>query len=182
MKAGISTILFVLALAGCAATNKSAKLVFITPDKVSINLSTNIRQPNEIDLPSGGFSIVAPKIDDDVAIQVCASANRKIIDQIKIGGSIDSHPCFTPGTGMAMRETQPPLYSVPLIIKTGEAHNYYSDDRRRSDKDTTIISVNEVANADETPLGPTYLVVLIDRNKNSTLDDGELWIAKITWK
>jgi len=184
MKVPVSIILLALAfLVGCAVTNKGPGAVSVAHDRTSLSLSANIQQPGEIVLPRGGFTIVAPKIDDDVAIQVCASTDRKIIDQIKVGENISNHPCFAVGTGMAMPAALPPLYSVPLYIDAGDAHNYYSVERRSSSRDAaTIVSVNDVSNIDEAPLAPTYMVVVIDKNNNKTLDAGEFWVTKVTWK
>lgn len=183
MKVPISIILLVLVLAGCATIHKGPGAVYVAHDRTSLSLSANIQQPGEIALPQRGFTIVAPKIDDDVAIQVCASTNRKIIDQVKVGENIANHPCFAVGTGMAMPAALPPLYSVPLYIDAGDAHNYYSVERRSTSRDAaTIVSVNDVSNIDETPLAPTYLVVVIDKNKNKTLDVGEFWVTKVIWK
>ena len=123
-----------------------------------------------------------PSLASTAALQVCATNDRKPILDLKLGFSIDDSHCFNRGSGMAMVIPIPPSYEVPLIIRGGNAHNYYSSDRRVDGTKNTTVNINSVMAIDGATMGKTYLLIYIDKNQDQIMSKDELWFAKVTWE
>ena len=179
-------------LTGCATTagnqqnTTRVQGVYIAATAGS-NLLTELSQDankiTELRLSKSGFRIIAPpNLDNRVPIQVCASNSKRPILNVELDRAINQNNCFKDGTGMAMERTFPPDYYVPLIISNGNAHNYYSDDRRSAKATETTVNINEIYATHGATISATYLIILIDRNQDHTISKDELWFAKITWQ
>lgn len=141
-------------LAGCAtkrddqSTQTNTYSVYISAgDKNGhlIELSQDAEKPTGLTLSTNGFQIVgSPHLDDKIAIQVCASNNDESMGSIKIRHKTGEARCFHVGSGMAVPPTELPNNYVPLIVSDGNAHNYYSVERRVSNQTNTLVNINSV--------------------------------------
>ncbi len=186
-------LLSVTILAGCstapeqktAASNAVVDTVLIsmnTSETPMIGLSQDTQAMTELNLSLGGFKIIAPpNLGNRAAIQVCATTDKKPILDIALNESIDKSRCFHEGTGMAMPNTSPPNFEVPLIISDGNAHNYYFSKRRVNEPTRTIVNVNSVTSTRSGNVSDTYLVIFIDKNQDHAINKDELWFAKVKW-
>lgn len=184
-----SILLYAALLTGCTISGKgqpaqettNIQTVYITAstDRAFLTeLSQDADKITELNLPKKGFRIIAPPIGNETAIQVCAMNDKRPIVDI----TLNKNTCFTPGSGMAMPETSPPSYYIPLIISDGTSHNYYSSDRRVLDDTKITININEIMPLHGATLAETYLMIYVDKNKDRVINIGELWFAKVNWQ
>ena len=179
-------ILLAFFLSGCAInTNKPAENI----DEISISqngkvfpFSSNIDNPVHISINAGSFLLKSPLLNDKVPVQVCATNSREAMDRLKTIKIIRKHPCFSIGTGLAMPRVADPKTGLPLFISNGSGHNYYSSGRRFSSSEDITIYVKDVKPARAAHSANTYVIVVVDKNRDNNLQDGEAWFSIIHWK
>ena len=183
----INYLLLVIVLSGStsllnAQTDSIIDKVSILQDGEEFTLSTDLNNPSYISITTGNFIIKTPLADDNVSIQVCASSKIQSINTLKITKEITEHPCFRPGTGTAMRPITAPQFWIPFYVTNGQSHNYYSSDRRVSSDDSISIHVEKVSFVRVPPSTESYVIIIIDKNIDTKIQDGEVWYGKIYWK
>ena len=197
-KSGVFVMSVTLALASTAASlsgcdNKPAT----TPDSVYLlvgdaqkyTLSQDALHPAKLTLPLQGLSIVTPVLSDDIAVQVCASADASILTDPAEGKTVDTLACFAPGTGMAAELANGPEHATPLYVADGNSSNYYSVERREKRADKLVIHINDVQTVNDDGVQPlndaalasTSLAIFIDSNANDQVDANETWFAQVKW-
>lgn len=174
-------------LAGCAPTQhdvstRDASGVSIIQNGHTVSLYNDINKPNEITLKKGNFIIEAPAIPGNVAVQVCASNEDNALESFKRDRSIDQNNCFSPGTGLAIPYTDNPKSGIPLIITDGLGHNYYSADRRVNETLKTSIYIHRIKQVKIIESEQSLLVIVIDKNKDHIVQDGEIWATWVKWQ
>jgi hypothetical protein len=141
-------------------------------------LSQDEKHPTPLKLSLSGLRLSVPALlDDEVAIQLCASS--KALPTLVGDVEIDSLDCLASGTGLAMANT-PPARGLPMYVSEGDGHNYYSVERRVSKDGQTIVNINRVIDASAGQ--QTHILVLINANQDSIASPQERWYATATWE
>ncbi len=128
------------------------------------------------------------------AARLVAEYSEDQIPTIKPGLSINSIPCFMPGTGLAANAS----YGYTSLTMSSTAHHYlyYQDEEhKRVNKigekkgyslfEFSTDSLNfwgEYESMQQTKVSQFYLALLIDRNLNGMVDEGEYQIITIRIK
>jgi hypothetical protein len=117
-----------------------------------------------------------------VPIQICASLDEKIFTQIRKKTALSKILCYKSGTGMAQRQNESPQ-DKKLIVGNGNAHNYFSADRRIDGKQYSAIYIKEIRKRYGAPIrsGTIYMIIFKDRNADKVVDEEEyeLFMVKI---
>ena len=115
------------------------------------------------------------------AIQVCASRDRKVLEQVKTGLHIAKIPCFMIGTGMATSGPGDDPRKMELFLSDGDGHNYYSPERRvdgSGHTDLFIAGLVGTSGKNETG-GTVHAIVFVDDNRNNLIEDREYELLEL---
>ena len=120
----------------------------------------------------------APELSP-IAVQICASLERRIFDQVRPGLSTSQVPCYRPGTGMATSSEDP--RDLELLLSSGDGHNYYSADRRIDQRDYMDIFVAGIWERSGTNASTrtVYAIVFIDDNQNRVIEATEYELMEL---
>jgi hypothetical protein len=126
-------------------------------------------------IPMLNRQIDASHFVKQVPIQICATTDRRVFSQVKSGVNLTGIPCFRPGTGMATSKRGDSPQSMRLFLSDGDAHNYFSDDRRIDGAQYSSLYINGIVkrNGDTSFTGPIYVVIYRDKNMNGIVDELE---------
>lgn len=123
-------------------------------------------------------------------VQVNTTQNIDIFNSVAVGKNMEEIECFSPGSGLAMRDGNNPEL---MIVDYGHHYLYYENegDRRLTKLgtkgdycylewrlDPLQHNPDVIKNDDGAII--IYVSVIIDRNKNKQIDDGELWKIQLT--
>jgi mono/diheme cytochrome c family protein len=109
------------------------------------------------------------------AIQLCASRDRRIFDQVKPGIATSKVPCYGEGTGMATSSIGDDPRGLRLFLSKGDGHNYYNSIRRVDASAYSDLFVNGIAEVSGAPIavGTVYVIVFVDDNGDRNMDASE---------
>jgi hypothetical protein len=115
------------------------------------------------------------------AVQICASPDRAIFDQVRRGLMTAQVPCYRPGTGMATSRGGDDPRGMELFLSSGDGHNYYTVDRRIDQGDHVDIFVAGIRglSAENLSSGTVYAIVFIDDNQNRVIEDTEYELLEL---
>ncbi|MFC1884799.1 hypothetical protein ACFL2O_08515 [Thermodesulfobacteriota bacterium] len=173
----------IVLITGCATINVDTKdyagspimrAAFIQNGKtVSVNQSGN---SSTLVLADEPFSILLPNDNEYRAIQICASLDNRIYNQLAKSKKLQTVPCFRTGTGMAP-SPKGSKRGWFLRIRKGKSHNYYPESRTVNGRKYRLIRIagmNYSKNKDKMKDGsPVYMIIFIDKNNNRVVDRNE---------
>jgi mono/diheme cytochrome c family protein len=107
------------------------------------------------------------------AIQVCASRDRRIFDQVKPGLPTGKAACFADGTGIASSGLNDDPRRSRLFLSSGDGHNYYNSLRRVDGAGYSDIFVTGIAESPSHAVGTVYAILFVDDNGDEVMDDAE---------
>lgn len=123
-------------------------------------------------------------------VQVNTTQNIDIFNSVAVGKNMVEIECFSPGSGLAMRDGNNPEL---MLVDYGHHYLYYEneDDRRLTKLGTKgdyyylewrldPLQHNPDATKNDDGDIVIYVSIIIDRNKNKQIDDGELWKIQLT--
>lgn len=122
-------------------------------------------------------------------VQVNTTQNVELYNSIVPGKNMDEIECFSPGSGLAMRDGNNPEL---MIVDYGHHYLYYeNEEERRLTKlgaksdyyylEWRIDPLNNNPDAIKNSDGDiiVFVSIIIDRNKNKRIDEDELWKVQL---
>lgn len=116
------------------------------------------------------FELRVPSLGKDLAMRICAWTDESVF-RIEAGAKTESHPCYSPGTGIADFE-----HGSGTLFLNQEGHNYLIDTRlakHSEEQDKILVSQFGTAGASTSVdqwKGDVYLSVFIDKDGDDTFD------------
>ncbi|WP_375580246.1 hypothetical protein ABWH96_04200 [Marivirga tractuosa] len=192
----LAFILFVIFAQSCKSTNyslskeeKLSNLLFVAQNDKESKVN---KLDETVELDRQEFSLrfynkpYKPESNEFYSTQIAAFLNKEELDKIKLGMQKADLPFFEPGSGMAPSKSG--KYESLIFKNNGHHYTIYenSDSKRLnliSESDEILkleFEINQLfydgnqIKMKDTDLDEFYIAVLIDRNLNGVIDEGEL--------
>lgn len=195
-------IIVALLIQSCRSSKTSIAKTQVSTDEVSLFQNGNETLLNElaqtVEVDRRAFSLrfynkkYNPKAKEFYSAQIAAFLDKADLDKVKIGMLKEDMSCFKPGTGMAPSRSG----KYESLFLTKNAHHYTFYENSESKRLNLLGEFGAYAKLEfevtglhydskevkmkNTDINEFYLALLIDKNLNGQIDDGEL--RKLTIK